>query len=461
MKKRHHNHKISSTSSGGIIPLHENNDRQNEDHPSHKHKSVWKNIGKKSMLFVLPLLLVLLIGLRDILVGAIVRQRPAASDISRYGPRTNTTNKFVAQFEDVLLNDLGHDLFMPFIIEEGKLLCRRKHKQQLSRYRSRFFAQMVRKGLSLRNNHSSINGVDGGLPILHMDTDGNGCNAALHRDDYPFPRLAWSILSSKHGECNAIGVPSYETWKYYSASHKLEKHWERTFQHNERKYPWSLKMNKAVWRGSTTYEGSQYHQSELGDTPRGKLVAKSMEYPGLIDAAFHKIIQKFQSQRHELAGQFTVAKALNPMEMMKYKSIIDIDGNNWSSRFGMLLCSNSVVIKVEPDFIEYFYDDVGDVKPMVHYVPASLENITDVVEYVMEKKNEDQMKSIVKSANSWCKRALNEEGLATGAILQLEAYKKALDSYNGNNSDSWSDEWRHVKQQFDNTIGDLVDCNVW
>jgi len=28
------------------------------------------------------------------------------------------------------------------------------------------------------------------------------------------------------------------------------------------------------------------------------------------------------------------------------QAIIDIDGNNWSSRFGMLLCMNSVVIKV-------------------------------------------------------------------------------------------------------------------
>ena len=27
-------------------------------------------------------------------------------------------------------------------------------------------------------------------------------------------------------------------------------------------------------------------------------------------------------------------------------AIIDIDGNNWSSRFGMLLCSNSIIIKV-------------------------------------------------------------------------------------------------------------------
>ena len=85
---------------------------------------------------------------------------------------------------------------------------------------------------------------------------------------------------------------------------------------------------------------------------------------------------------------------------------------------------------------------------MVHYVPASLENITQVVAYVMNKENGDEMKSIVKSANSWCKGALSEEGLANGAIRQLEVYRKALDEYGG-----WREEWRGVKQCFDNTIG--------
>lgn len=356
-------------SSGGSY---QRNGRQNKNdyHPGHKHKPVWNNRRKNIIIFVLSLLL--MIGILRSIFGALF----SVSDLSLYGPPTNTTNAFVAQFEDALLNDLGHDFFVPLIFENGKLLCRRKHKQQLSSYRTRFFTQMVRSGIQVQD-HSSIDHVEGGggLPILVMDADGNGCNVHFRREDYGYPRLAWSILSSsKHGNhCKAIGMPSYETWGFYHRSHKQEKHWEQTFEQDEIQFPWSLKTNKAVWRGSTTYEGSQYHESALGETPRGKLVKKSMEHPELIDAAFHKINQKFQSQRHELTGQFTVAKRINPREMMKYKgmykqdpvlalavilfsllynlffsfaAIIDIDGNNWSSRFGMLLCSNSVVIKV-------------------------------------------------------------------------------------------------------------------
>ncbi len=98
-------------------------------------------------------------------------------------------------------------------------------------------------------------------------------------------------------------------------------------------------------------------------------------------------------------------------------------------------------------------------KPDVHYVPASLDNITEVVAHVMDEKNEDKMKAIVKSANSWCKRSLSEEGLAKDSILQLGTYKKSLDSYD--NKSSWSKDWKQVRERFTNTLDDLVDCNAW
>ena len=72
---------------------------------------------------------------------------------------SNATNKFVTNFKEVLLNDLGYDIhhhFVPLIFEDGQILCRRKHRHQLGQYRTRYFTQMVRQGLSLQNQ-SSIN----------------------------------------------------------------------------------------------------------------------------------------------------------------------------------------------------------------------------------------------------------------------------------------------------------------
>ena len=59
---------------------------------------------------------------------------------------------------------------------------------------------------------------------------------------------------------------------------------------------------------------------------------------------------------------------------------------------------------MDPDYIEHFYSDGGDVQPIIHYGPASFKNITEVVAYVMDKKNKSQMKEMVKLANSWCKK---------------------------------------------------------
>ena len=174
---------------------------------------------------------------------------------------------------------------------------------------------------------------------------------------------------------------------------------------------------------------------------------------------------------------------------MVYSSsaIIDIDGNNWSSRFGMLMCSNSVVIKVrwshkpyslsvfafelllicwpsrytskiEPDFIEYFYSEGGTVKPNIHYLSASLDNITQVVSFAMDAKNDVQMKEMIQSANTWCKLSLSKEGMARDSLLRLEELRKALDLYQHG---SWREEWKIVKKRFMDTIDDFVDCDAW
>ncbi len=279
---------------------------------------------------------------------------PAASPppgTSRYGPPTATSNELISLFERALLNDdLGATPFVPLVLEGGKLLCRRGHKYRYARLRTRFFVQMIRSGLlssrspaaqlppppsgegpvagfdPVRDDGGGGGGGGGSLPILVMDGDENGCNVVQRRDEYQgrdldFPRLAWSTLNhARHGwRCRALSMPSYETWKYYRRSRRTASDWERAFEIDGAAHPWSSKIRKAVWRGSTTYEGHQYHASELGETPRGRLVKIGMERrPELFDVAFHKINQKFASRRKELASEFRVDGRISPMNMMKY-----------------------------------------------------------------------------------------------------------------------------------------------
>lgn len=112
------------------------------------------------------------------------------------------------------------------------------------------------------------------------------------------------------------------------------------------------------------------------------------------------------------------------------------------------------MIQIDPDYIEYFYDEL---KPNQHYIPASLNNLTEVMTYVLDKQNEDEMKKIIHSANSWCKWKMTRKQLAADMIhLSLRRYKAALDAYmEARNFDIATIESWFVGAR---KVDDLVEC---
>lgn len=110
---------------------------------------------------------------------------------------------------------------------------------------------------------------------------------------------------------------------------------------------------------------------------------------------------------------------------------------------------NSVIIKIKPDFVEQFYEEL---LPMVHYVPASIDNITAVVEYVLDEQNQIEMRTIVSSANEWCKRSITSRKLANDAVRALGHYKIALDALDAN--------WNRVFSQSVGLVDDIVPCRL-
>ncbi|KAL3789816.1 hypothetical protein ACHAW5_011239 [Stephanodiscus triporus] len=97
------------------------------------------------------------------------------------------------------------------------------------------------------------------------------------------------------------------------------------------------KISKVVWRGRIT--GYTYRN---GERPRQNLIRYSRDYLDIMDIK--------PSTKKSLIKQD---------DFQLYKAILDIDGNAWSARLGKLLCYNSVVIKVEPEFVGYW--EVSDV----------------------------------------------------------------------------------------------------
>lgn len=93
---------------------------------------------------------------------------------------------------------------------------------------------------------------------------------------------------------------------------------------------------------------------------------------------------------------------------------------------------------------------------MVHYIPATLENLTQTVQYATDKENENEMKAIVQNANIWCQKTLVESKFVDDSLRQLEIYQKALDEMDT----GWREQWETVMEKFSSTIDDLVECDI-
>eukprot|EP00581_Thalassiosira_minuscula_P005396 CAMPEP_0183743866 /NCGR_PEP_ID=MMETSP0737-20130205/65438_1 /TAXON_ID=385413 /ORGANISM="Thalassiosira miniscula, Strain CCMP1093" /LENGTH=372 /DNA_ID=CAMNT_0025979495 /DNA_START=250 /DNA_END=1365 /DNA_ORIENTATION=+ len=241
-------------------------------------------------------------------------------------------NDFANQFRNASRSQhLNSDGFVPFILRDGKLLCRRIHRKQIGKEaRVKSFAEMVKIGLKVYKHEHKVHKVRSELPLLLLNSDSSGCVIREQLDRVDFPRLTWAYPSPKHGTgwCRAIPVPSYVSWMRLRNDYKYFPTWKKVFSLQSRKYPWTSKLNKAVWRGTTTYDKS-YRGVELNETPRGVLVQKSMEHHELIDAGFVELIQQYKARKDDLLNQTILAERMDFDNQMKYKAILDIDGNNW------------------------------------------------------------------------------------------------------------------------------------
>ena len=232
---------------------------------------------------------------------------------SSYRINSNITNDFIRQFKDTLYNNNSNNAtkdtssnnnFAALILKDNKVYCRQSQIQTFSR--ARYFVQMLREGLIRKQQHDDD--IDRGilLPILIKHDDSNGCYPNIFHDKYDYPRLTWSIPAdtsttssnvssndNRRSWCQAIGMPSYKMWKdVKKKNNQISKH---------KKYPWDSKINKAIWRGSTTANKSMYGHLPLNEIPRSKLVQLSLstdkdddtDSRSLIDAGYHKVVGKY------------------------------------------------------------------------------------------------------------------------------------------------------------------------
>jgi hypothetical protein len=186
------------------------------------------------------------------------------------------------------------------------------------------------------------------------------------------------------------------------------------------RYPDATKVDRAVWRGSTTGEAQSPQLNTWTDLQRVRLAVLGRAYRDDLDVELTKVVQLTDDQGtavRRLFGNagFDGSKRMRPEDYQQYRAVIDVDGNSWSSRFLELLCQNSIVIKQDTPYREFFS---GSVNAGGHYVNVK-HDLSDLVQKVRWVKRQAatqegsaRLRKMVQRANQVCRDTMLKDALA-------------------------------------------------
>ena len=259
------------------------------------------------------------------------------------------------------------------------------------------------------NFHNGGRQYDDSVPVFTTSAT-QGCNYAFPSPDYA------SILEAKEDPSD----------------------WYSTFQQYDNDYPWQSKIRKIVWRGSL----SESDPSRVFSSIRWQLCQRVASQSNLKDFFDVGLTEISPGLRMDVdvsnAGGFK--PQIDPDAFQRYTAILDMDGNSWSSRFDHLLCFNSVVLKVEPEYLDYFHFEL---RPWKHYIPIKrdLSDLEEIARFIADPANDAMMLDVVAAANHWCSEHMLLDQLAYDQLHLWEQYVSLLDHGNPR----WKDKWEEKR----------------
>ncbi len=180
----------------------------------------------------------------------------------------------------------------------------------------------------------------------------------------------------------------------------------RLFKDIDKNYvPYNRRKNSAIWRGAST------GNFLLG---RGKLCKLSNENPSILNAKITSYCQNITPVQ-EFSGKY-----MNVTSQIKYKIMIDIDGNSnsWSG-LAWKLYSDSIVLKVESPYKQWYYDKLI---PWMHYIPVknNLEDLIEKISWIL--KHDKECEIIGLQAHNLVKIIFNEKNLINDIFIGMKKY---------------------------------------
>lgn len=159
---------------------------------------------------------------------------------------------------------------------------------------------------------------------------------------------------------------------------------------------------------------------------------KSIVNPAMMDVAFAgKPGQCEDEVCKEVEERWEWRRRMGFKEAVKYKYVLDVDGNGWSSRFKRLMTSNSVVFK-STVYPEWFTHRIA---PWVHYVPIQVD-YSDLYDALLffrgdpsgHGAHEDLAKKIARRGREWSLSFWRKEDMVAYLYRLFLEYARVMDS---------------------------------
>lgn len=171
------------------------------------------------------------------------------------------------------------------------------------------------------------------------------------------------------------------------------RHWSYCSFAYHKDIPWSNKKNDMIWRGVTT---GIRRDERLYD--REKFVK---DYYDKYDVGFAAIVQSCEHLKEYLRP------AKSTQEMLKYKYLVVIDGNDKSSALNWILTSNSIPIMPKPRFHSWLCEPW--LVPNVHYIEVQ-EDYSDLDEKIdWCRRNDKQCEEIAKNGRIFVSKNFTDQ----------------------------------------------------
>ena len=187
--------------------------------------------------------------------------------------------------------------------------------------------------------------------------------------------------------------------------------------------PWEARRPLAVWRGACTGSAALYNVAGGASgrrwPPRARLALLAQKHASLLDAVLFPCARcaSLWRRQPELFGN--TSQALTDADYVRYKYIIDLDGDGCSGRLSKLLDSGSVVLKAWGSGgggmgvgggggYPFYYHAL---KPWKHFVPIA-SDLSDLIER-LEWLNAHvaEARAIAQHASEFARRWLSPEAI--------------------------------------------------